>query len=375
MKRLNITVLEPFFSGSHQKWAQGLQKHSHHNIEILSLPGRHWKWRMHGGAVSLAKAFNDTDFVSDLILGTSMLDLTTFLSLCRDKTAGIPTAMYFHENQLTYPWSPVDEDVDKQRDNHYCFINYVSALAADQVFFNSEYHRQSFLDALPEFLQQFPDKREKDNVDAIASKSMVLHLGMELSSMDAFQSSEKEKYADPVILWNHRWEYDKNPREFFEVLFKLQEEEHDFKLVVLGERTNKYPPVFDEAKAKLSEHILHWGYADSFEEYARWLWRADVYPVTSNQDFFGGSVVEAMYCNCYPLLPNRLAYPEHIPQKIHRDYLYENRELQARLESAIRDFMVLRQVDYQSMVKHYDWSAITDNYDRRLLQVVDTVIE
>mgnify|MGYP000456988033 CR=1 FL=1 len=37
------------------------------------------------------------------------------------------------ENQITYPWSPQDEDVKYQRNNQYGFINYTSALAADQV--------------------------------------------------------------------------------------------------------------------------------------------------------------------------------------------------------------------------------------------------
>ena len=27
----------------------------------------------------------------------------------------------------------------------------------------------------------------------------------------------------PLILWNHRWEYDKNPTDFFKVLYKMQE--------------------------------------------------------------------------------------------------------------------------------------------------------
>lgn len=36
---------------------------------------------------------------------------------------------------------------------------------------------------------------------------------------------------------------------------------------------------------------------------ARWLWQSDVLLVTSQQEYFGVSVVEAMHCGCYPLLP------------------------------------------------------------------------
>lgn len=106
-----------FFSGFHKQWALGFQTYSNHEVIILSLPGRHWKWRMLGGAVSLAKKFNELTFKTDVILVTSMLDLTTFLALTREKSIGIPVSIYFHENQITYKWSPQDRDVKNYRNN------------------------------------------------------------------------------------------------------------------------------------------------------------------------------------------------------------------------------------------------------------------
>ncbi len=134
---MRILLVEPYYTGSHAVWAEGYAQYSQHHIDILSLPGRFWKWRMHGGAVTLAQKFLASDLNHDFILATDMLDLTTFLALTRTKTAHVPTAIYFHENQLTYPWSPDDRDVAQKRDKHYGFINYTSALAADAVFFNS----------------------------------------------------------------------------------------------------------------------------------------------------------------------------------------------------------------------------------------------
>lgn len=363
---MNICLVEPFFSGSHRQWAEGFKKHSKHSIEILKLPGRHWKWRMHGGAVELARKFNELEAKPDLILVTSMLDLTTFLALTREKSSGVPAACYFHENQLTYPWSPQDRDKKSKRDNHYSFINYTSALAANKVFFNSKYHMESFLGALPKFLNQFPDKQGKDNIELIELKSEVLHLGLDLTRFEECRSSEKEKQLAATILWNHRWEYDKNPEEFFGVLFGLKKEGTPFKLIVLGEQNEMNPPIFNEAKEKLSAEIIHWGYADSFEEYARWLWRADILPVTSNQDFFGGSVVEAMYCNCFPLLPDRLAYPEHVPEEIRQNYVYKEGELSSRLKAAIENVMNVRQIDFQFLVKAYDWQHLIGKYDGKM---------
>jgi len=75
---MKILLVETFFSGSHQTWAEGYQQFSQHEVMILSLPGKYWKWRMYGGAVALAKRFMDGDFEPDILLVSDMLDLSTF---------------------------------------------------------------------------------------------------------------------------------------------------------------------------------------------------------------------------------------------------------------------------------------------------------
>jgi len=361
---MNICLAEPFFSGSHKQWAEGLKKFSGHRFEFLTLPGRHWKWRMQGGAVALANRYLERGLKPDLILATDMLDLATFLSLIRKDDPGTPAAVYFHENQLTYPWSPQDRDVQKNRDHNYMMLNYTTALIADKVFFNSNYHKRSFLKSLPKFLKKFPDFNGVQNVDKIAEKSEVLHLGLDLKRFDEFSNSKTETGQTGILLWNHRWEYDKKPDVFFKTLFRLKDEGIDFRLVVLGEKNQQYPEIFDRAREKLSEKILHWGYAESFAEYAGWLWKADILPVTSIQDFFGGSVAEAMYCNCVPLLPNRLAYPEHIPLNRRNYFLYEKPgDLYRQLKTMLECISEVRKEKTQSFVHHYDWNRMIKRYD------------
>ncbi|MEL6924005.1 MAG: DUF3524 domain-containing protein [Bacteroidota bacterium] len=375
---MKILIVEPFFSGSHQQWAEGLQRFSRHQISIMSLRGRHWKWRMFGGAVTLARQFCESSHQPDLILASDMLDLSTFIALSRNKMSHLKYAIYFHENQITYPWSPKDPDLLKRpdeaatgtRNNQYGFINFTSAFAADAVFFNSEFHRQSFLTTLPRFLKQFPDHRELAAVAAIEAKSEVLPLGMDLQHFDAFRSSSAEVVGEgaPILLWNHRWEYDKNPEGFFQALFRLQEEAVPFRLVVLGDRYRKVPAIFAEAQRRLATEILHWGYAESFADYAHWLWRADLLPVTSNQDFFGGSVVEAIYCRCLPILPNRLAYPDHLPVALHPVCLYNSdEEFYQMLKAQLLKPVATTTLDLlQQAVQPYDWRTLIGQYDERL---------
>ncbi|MEA3362648.1 MAG: DUF3524 domain-containing protein [Thermodesulfobacteriota bacterium] len=368
---MEIVLLEPFFAGSHASWAQEYAARSRHQVEILSLKGQHWKWRMHGGAVTLSKEFLTGEYKPDLLLATDMLDLTTFLALTRKQTADIPTAIYFHENQLTYPWSPTDQDPQQQRDAHYGFINYTSALVADAVLFNSDYHRQSFLQELPRFLKSFPDQNEIETTQKIIDKSRTLHLGLDLKKFDDYRS-ELGTVADrpPLILWNHRWEYDKNPQDFFQALYVLQEQNIGFELAVLGESYRKVPKIFAEAKVRLANRIVHWGYVENFSDYAAWLWRADILPVTSIHDFFGISVVQAIYCNCFPLLPGRLAYPEHITAAYcDRCFYTDFSDLVVRLGSACLNIESLRQEKLQVMVDYYDWGGMVAVYDDLLEEI------
>lgn len=360
---MKILILEPYLTGSHASWAEGYAARSGHDVSILGLEGRHWKWRMHGGAVLLAERFLSGRLDPDVIVAGDMLDLSVFLSLTRRKTSGLKTAVYFHENQISYPWSQGDEDPARGRDLHYGFINYTSTLAADRCLFNSRYHMESFLGGLPGFLARFPDRRELPGVDAIRARSSVLHLGMDLERLDR---SREEPAGDgkPLILWNHRWEYDKNPGEFFSALFSLQDEGLEFEVAILGKSFSREPEVFSEARKRLGRRIVRCGYVDDPGEYARWLWRADILPVTSHHDFFGASVVEALYCGCRPLLPRRLAYPEHVPEELHPDVFYDTPDrFLIMLRESIKSPGTDHSEAFRKHVSRYDWSSVAPLYD------------
>ena len=365
---MNILLIEPYFTGSHKSWAEDLQRFSSNEIKILLMEGSFWKWRMQGSAITLAQKFNKINIQPDLILATDMLDLTTFLSLTRKKTYDTPTAMYFHENQLSYPWSKQDKDFINKEHKHYGFINYSSAVTADKVLFNSNYHKDSFLSELKLFLKRAPDHNEIETIEMIKHKSTVLYIGIDLKR---FERNKTKNKGSPLILWNHRWEYDKNPETFFKVLFNLNKKRIDFRLAILGEKHNNYPSIFDEAKEKLKTKIVHFGYCNSSEEYAQWLWKADILPVTNNQDFFGISIMEAIHCNTYPLLPKRLSYPELIPLSYHDKHIYTNEEdLSNKLELAIDNIEEIRALKFNQIAEPYDWSKMIITYDQLLNSII-----
>ncbi|HSH04984.1 MAG TPA: DUF3524 domain-containing protein [Anaerolineae bacterium] len=372
---LNILLLSPYHGGSHQAWATGYQQHTKHQLTILSLPARFWKWRMHGGAITLAHQFNQNPQPYDLIIATDMLDLTTFLTLTRPHTATTPTALYCHENQLTYPL-PADKKTGPmrrqkgERDLHYAFINYASMLAANHIFFNSNYHQQTFFTALTRYLNRFPEYDTTHTIPNLQARSTVLPVGIDFARL--IPPPTLDRGTPPLILWNQRWEYDKNPAAFFQALYHLQEKNIPFRLAICGQNFRRHPHEFDEAQQRLADQIIHSGYADT-AQYRQLLWQADITVSTAYHEFFGISILEAIYCHTFPLLPNNLSYPELIPTAFHPHCLYATQEeLQTKLNALLTTSANERNQVISTLapqIAQYDWSLIANRYDREFAQL------
>lgn len=380
---MRILLIEPYYSGSHKVWADGYIKYSKHTIELMTLEGRHWKWRMHGSAIELAARINakyKNKPAPDLMLVSDMIDLTSLISLLDRSLRSIPTAFYFHENQLSYPYTDNDTDSKRARDFHYGFINYTSALASDHVFFNSKAQMDSFFHALETLLKRMPDYRGLKTVTALKEKTTVLPLGIEFPDCDKDATDNPLKNtpanADwPTILWTHRWEYDKNPNDFFEALYTLSEDGLHFNLAVLGAESKKPPKVFKEAKERLKKHIVAFGKPNTYEAYVEWLVQSDILPVTSNHETFGISFMEAIHCGVQPLLPRRLSYPELVCPNAHPDFFYENQEdLVKRLRHFILNFRPQAKSHKRDVFRYitqkYDWEHMHTVYDKKLLSII-----
>ncbi|MBK9941856.1 MAG: DUF3524 domain-containing protein [Kouleothrix sp.] len=373
-----ILLLNPFHAGSHAAVAEGYAARSRHTVTVLPLSqAGGWRWRMRGAAVTLARRLREqmredrSATRPGLVVATDMLDLATFLGLTRDLIGGVPAALYMHENQLTYPLP-----AGRARDLAFPWINYTSALAADALFFNSAFHRAAFLAALPGLPGRYHDHHELDLIDAIGAKSQLLPPGIDLARLDQPEPPEPgtRQHPDhpdsppgaPIILWNSRWEYDKGPAAFFAALRALAARGVDFRVVVVGEQIDPNEPNFQAARAWLGERVLAWGYLPDLQSYRAWLWRADIVVSCAVQEFFGISVIEAMYCGCVPILPRRLSYPELLPPALHAGCLYDDQDdLVEKLHHAIRNLPALRACDFRSVAARYDWRELAPEYDAR----------
>ncbi len=353
---MRVLLVEPYYGGSHKAWADGYRRFSRHTVDLLTLPAQFWKWRMQGGAVTLARLYADFP-QPDVILATDMMDLSLFRALARPNT---PLSLYFHENQLTYPQN------DRQRHGwQYGFINYASALAADRIYFNSAFHREAFFDELPRMLKHFGDYNELDTVAELQGRSEVLWLGLDLRRYDVHQTERSS--GPPLIVWNHRWEADKNPTEFLRALHKLADAGIEFRVALVGENFSREPTEFEAARDRLGARVVHYGFIEAFATYARLLWQADFVVSSAYQDFFGGAIAEAIYCGCVPLLPRRLNYPALVPETEHRVCTYHgDGGLHPLLRRHLTESISINVDALRAHVAQFDWSKMAPRYDKVL---------
>ena len=300
---MRVLALEPYFGGSHRAFIEGWSARSCHEWTVLGLPAYKWKWRMRHGAVTFAQQVAERAAQGeawDVLFCSDMLNLAEFVGLSGAVVQALPRVAYFHENQLTYPVRHASE-----RDYQFGMTNITTGLSADQVWFNSGFHRDSFLEAVEAFLKRMPDYQPFDAVERIRVRSSIQPQGV------ADFAPRGARLPGPLrILWAARWEHDKNPEALFAALEKLREQGVDFRVSVIGERFRDYPPAFDAAQARFESYIDRWGYQETRADYEAALGEADVIVSTADHEFFGISVVEAIAAGAYPVLPRRLAYPE-----------------------------------------------------------------
>lgn len=291
----------------------------------------------------------------DLLFITDLISVTDLKALWGSRCP--PIMLYVHENQLCYPLA---EGVKFQLD--LALTDILSASVADTVVFNSEFQKSHYLKMLPKFLERMPECIPHWLPEKINSKSVVLPPGCRLPEINTkvrFQNNNP-----PLVIWNHRWQYDKQPGKFIAALEAVKAAGVNFRVAFLGENFEQEPSEFIAARKSLGDRVIQFGYVTDRDEYWRILAQGSVVVSTAIQENFGIAVVEAIWAGNYPLLPFRLAYPEVIPEKFHSECLYQNeKDLEIKLISALEKAPFVQPTRFAKEIWYYSWSNLTSHYD------------
>ena len=72
--------------------------------------------------------------------------------------------------------------------------------------------------------------------------------------------------------------------------------------------------------------------------------------------------MEAVRCNTYPILPNRLSFTEVFNQERNSEIFYDkDNQLLEKTIKALKDYKKLK--NYSFLTKNYDWEHISNRYD------------
>lgn len=364
-----VLLLEPYCGGSHAAWVEGFAANSRNEVVIASLPGHFWRWRMRGASINLADSAREAIAVSgkpDLVLASGMFDLSSWLGLVRNFLGNPPVVLYLHENQLGYPISPGQQEGDE-----FALVNWRSMVAADEIWCNSRFQIDELIGALPGLLGRSPDASHIRLLDEVVARFSVLPVGVDLSAFSERMEPSRKTDSVPLVLWNHRWEYDKNPKSVFESLVELAGEGIEFSVAIVGENVRSDPWEMEKARTALGDRVVQFGWMPR-RDYLDLLRRSDVVVSASHQEYFGISVVEAAAAGAIPVLPHRLSYPEVFPAAWHEAILYKEGSLTARLRTVLVDipFWRARIAGLAEAMLRYDWSVMACEYDRRIDDLV-----
>ncbi|MGO2878765.1 MULTISPECIES: tRNA-queuosine alpha-mannosyltransferase domain-containing protein [Halomonas] len=307
---MRVLLLSAYEAVSHRYWADSLMAHLPEiTWKTLNLPPRHFAWRIRGNPLSWWLKEHDTlSQAYDAVLATSMVDLATLLGLF-PHLGQARKIVYFHENQFAYP-----ESSDQMPQVEAKMVNLYAALAADTVVFNTAYNRDSFFTGVREFLKKMPENLPAAKpLEALRSRAHVLPV-----PISPLAETHTDGRVSRRIVWNHRWEYDKNPDDFFNTLIALSEQGIDFELAVLGQRFRQTPPIFDIAQEKLAAHSVAWG-PQPEPQYRELLATAGIVVSTTWHEFQGLAIMEAAQRGALPLVPDRLCFPELYPDAYRYD--------------------------------------------------------
>ncbi len=360
---MDILLNEPYYSGSHKYWADQLVENSYHNVQLFQMKGRFWKWRLQGAAIHLAALQKSMERKPSAIICSSMMDVSMYKVLLYNYWGAVPPIVYYvHENQLTYPYS--SNESRSQEDFQYGFMNFKSCLAAELVLFNSNYHKQEFLSAIELLLKRLPDYSILNSLEELSNNSKVLPVGLDFKRIAMAGEEKSSELGSPTLLWNHRWDEDKNPKLFLKLCRHLKQHNIGFNLILLGQMGNEsetYRKILEE----FANQILHSGYVGSYNKYIGLLKAADILPVSSDHDFYGLSVLEALACKVYPILPFGKVYHEYVSDA---SYFYKNQEeFFGKVKNQIRD---KNSYDSQNLLNNHSIYKVMETMDLHINNLI-----
>ncbi len=322
---LDILAIEPFYGGMRRQMLQTIMRLSRHRWTLLKLPARRVERRLAASAKWFAELLGRLEMENlDLLFTSEMLNLTELQRIV-PRLARRPSIVYFHDNQ-----TPTLEQVST---GPLDMVNLNTAMAASEVWFNSQYHQDSFLEKTEALVGRIPEISGRNPVSELRSKSMVLPPPVDLGRIFAAASTGSMLYRDPRTLFVDLRGAD--VKLLVDVLRRLEMRGEQFNVITVGPEKG--------LPADLPRRTLH--ERDEIGQY-RALREAGVYVALRYGATTDELIVPAMSAGCWPVVPDAGLYAEIIPPMLHMNCLHEG-SVESIVSRTLDSWYVERPMGYE----------------------------
>ena len=347
--QLDILALEPFFGGVRRHILEAMVRYSRHRWTVLKLPPRRIERRLSAAANWFSEQLS-RHWVGrvDLLFTSEAMNLASLFRLM-PPLAKHPSVVYFHDNQLP--------DLSSFRDDPLDLVNLNTATAATELWFNSGYHKRTFMIRAAALVDRHPELSSRSPIPSISAKSRLMPPPIDLSPVHEIQTNEKIA-RNPRTLFVETREADIHLLN--QAFAELRERAVNFSAVTLGPIKDLDPLV---PRTTISEY-------DDVGQ-VRAMFSCGVVTSARTEAASDYQVLRALAAGCRPVLPDGGVYPELVPDALRKQCLYDisPEGLADRLAEAM-DSSFWQMDGIRTSFKSYDAINACRAIDERVEQLV-----
>jgi hypothetical protein len=323
--QLDILALEPFYGGARKAMLECLIKHSRHKWTVLKLPPRRIERRLAAAAHWFAEQLS-LHWVGkiDVLFASEALNLADLFRLA-PPLAAKPSVVYFHSNQLPPPG--IEEDFAAAAAAAPSILaNLSTAVAASEMWFNSNFHIQTFLSRAQSFIERHSQTFSRNPIDELTQKARLMAPPTDVYLPQEILKRNPLKHDNRTIFINlHQADCDL----IDQALAALDQRGEEFQLMTLGPDNALSPPwkrtkIAEDNQIAAVEAMLQCGLIVSGQVDPMW----------------DHHLAMALAAGCWPIAPDAGVYPELILKPYDERCLYD--QTPEGLVALLQDFWELQ---------------------------------
>jgi len=268
-----------------------------------------------------------------------------------------PSVVYFHENQLP--------DIHTNTDSPLDLVNLNTANAATEIWFNSDWHRRTFLARATALIDRHKELAAHNPLPKLKRKSSVMTPAIDMSPVSEARDANVERDGTALFVETR----DAEIGVLNKALTLLRERNEAYRLITVG-------PV-DGLTAVPAGNGDAWSRQTLGESddaaHARGLCEAGVIVSVKADAASDFLVVRGLAAGCRPVLPASGFYPELLSPALQKSCLYDlsPEPLAARLQDALSPFQTAsRPEDLRKTLAPFDPASACKQIDERFEELV-----